>query len=877
MKNHPKVSKSLVFLLAASSGLAVANNGNVQTKAEPINNRPAQLWFVELVGKPVAAQKTTAMAARSSVMREQDSVRNRATQAGIAYRERFAFNTLWNGFSVAADNANIGKMATLPGVKAVYPVFNVALPKIPKSATKGKNASLDMASALAMTGADIVQNSLGYTGQGVKVGVIDTGIDYDHPDLGGGCFGAGCKVIGGYDFVGDAYDAGTNPNPVEDGDPDDCNGHGTHVAGIVGATGAVKVKGVAPAASLAAYRVFGCDGSTSTDIMIKAMERAYADGMQVVNMSIGSSFQYPDYPSATAADNLVARGVTVAVSAGNSGTSGLFAAGAPSVGRNVISTASFENTQITQPAFKAFETANAANNQLVGFNPAAGAPLATDSTAPLLRTGTTASTTDACSALPAGSLTGAVALIRRGGCLFYTKAINAQNAGAVGVVIYNNVSGGFNVTVAGAPAVTVPVATITSTDGTALDARIVAGGTSMTWDKMLTASNPNPLGGTISYFSSFGLSYTLDLKPDLGAPGGSIYSTFPIERGSYASLNGTSMAAPHIAGAAALLLEAKPGTLPDMVKTRLINSADPALQPGSASLDNVHRQGGGLLDIDDAILAKTLVKPNRIALGEGRATPFVQYVQIENQNATAATYDLANAPALASSGVLFTAATAEHNLANFATVVFNTPTVTVPAGGKVLVRATITPPVTPLKGIYGGYITVSQHEAAPAQAGSQQAITGPVFRVPYAGFIGDYQAVTVLAPTIYNLPCLAKESGGFLYCQAASPAPVFTMSGSDIPWAVYHLDYAAKAFNLQVFKEDNTLLGSILKTNGYGSNSSADGAFVFSWDGTINSSAVADGNYKFKLTVLKPLGNASKPAESETWTSPVFTINRAIP
>lgn len=861
MKKRSKLSQGLVFLMAASSGLALANNGNVQTKAEPINNRPAQLWFVELVGKPVAAQKTTAMAARTNVMREQDSVRSRAQQARIAYRERFAFNTLWNGFSVAADKANIGKMATLPGVKAVYPVFNVELPPIPKSATKGKNASLDMASALVMTGADIVQNTLGFTGAGVKVGIIDTGIDYDHPDL-GGCFGAGCKVIGGYDFVGDAYDAGTNPNPVEDNNPDDCNGHGTHVAGIVGATGAVKVKGVAPAASLAAYRVFGCNGSTSTDIMIKAMERAYADGMQVVNMSIGSSSQYPDYPSATAADNLVARGVTVVASAGNSGADGLFVTGAPAVGRNVISVASFENTQITQPAFKAFETGNVVNNQSVGFNPAVGAPLATDSTAPLLRTGTTASTTDACSALPGGSLAGAVALIRRGTCTFYAKTINAQNAGAVGVVLYNNVAGALNPTVAGVPAVAIPVAAISGTDGGVLDTRIATGPTSITWDKTLTATNPNPLGGTISSFSSLGLSYTLDLKPDLGAPGGGIYSTFPIELGSYASLSGTSMASPHIAGAAALLLQAKPGTLPDKVKTLLINSADPALQTGSAGLDNVHRQGGGLLDIDDAILAKTLVKPNRIALGESLATPFVQYVQIENQNATAATYDLANAPALASSGVLFTEAAAAHNLSSAATVIFNTPTVTVPAGGKVLVRATITPPATPLKGIYGGYITLTQ------QGGGQ------VFRVPYAGFIGDYQAVTVLAPTANNLPCLAKVSGGSFTCQAASPAPVFSMVGADTPYAIVHLDYAAKAFNLQVFKEDNTLVGSILKTNGLGSNSTANGAFGFSWDGTINNLAVANGNYKFKLTVLKPLGNASKPAESEIWTSPVFTITR---
>ena len=107
------------------------------------------------------------------------------------------------------------------------------------------------------------------------------------------------RVIMGWDFVGDAYNADStspsyNPVPVPDPYPDDCNGHGTHVAGIVGANGAVK--GVAPDVTFGAYRVFGCEGSTTADIMIAAMERALADDMQVLNMSIGSAFQWPGVP-----------------------------------------------------------------------------------------------------------------------------------------------------------------------------------------------------------------------------------------------------------------------------------------------------------------------------------------------------------------------------------------------------------------------------------------------------------------------------------------------------------------------------------------------------------------------------------------------------
>jgi len=188
------------------------------------------------------------------------------------------------------------KIARMPGVKAMYPVEVVARP-----VTQASGSTPDDAGSLGMIGADIAQNQLGLTGQGVKVGIIDTGIDIDHPAFGGsGVPGTtpfpNARVIAGYDLVGDAYDAaGTTPaelTPVPDPVPDDCAGHGTHVSGIVGANGG-GVKGVAPKASLAMYRVFGCVGSTADDVILEALERAYADGMQVINQSLGSGRQWP--------------------------------------------------------------------------------------------------------------------------------------------------------------------------------------------------------------------------------------------------------------------------------------------------------------------------------------------------------------------------------------------------------------------------------------------------------------------------------------------------------------------------------------------------------------------------------------------------------
>ncbi|MCB0913815.1 MAG: S8 family serine peptidase, partial [Propionibacteriaceae bacterium] len=276
-----------------------------------------------------------------------------ARAAGVKFKERRAFDTLFNGFSVEVDTANRAKLLRLKGVKAMYPVQIIERPAV---AQAGDSAP-DLAFALSLTGADIAQNQLGLSGAGVKVGIIDTGIDIDHPAFGGsGTPGTtpfpSARVIAGYDLVGDNYNAGGTPEqqiPVPDENPDDCGGHGTHVAGIVGADGG-GLKGVAPGVTFGAYRVFGCAGSSSSDVIVEALERAYADGMQVINQSLGAARQWPQYPTAQASSRLTAKGVVMVASTGNNGPlgsspDGLWAAGAPGTGSKVIATASFDNAQ----------------------------------------------------------------------------------------------------------------------------------------------------------------------------------------------------------------------------------------------------------------------------------------------------------------------------------------------------------------------------------------------------------------------------------------------------------------------------------------------------------------------------------------------------
>ncbi len=875
----------LVLIALAGFCLAQTDSGQV-VQVEPLQPAPSgetgvmtdetpSLWFVELSSPPTADG-----ASLTTVKAQKDAFRAYARQTGLQYKERFAFNTLWNGFSVSIPPSELGKLRTMPGVKAIYPMDIIRVPETTPS-------DPELWTSLAMIGADIAQSELGYTGKGINVAVVDTGIDYDHKALGGDGVARSnstvfptSRVITGWDFVGDAFNADPaspayDPDPVPDPYPDDCAGHGTHVSGIIGANDPTNgLNGVAPEVNFGAYRVFGCAGSTTGDIMIAAMERALADGMQVLNMSIGSAYQWPQYPTAMAANRLVNKGVVVVASIGNNGANGLYSAGAPGVGEKVIGVASFDNVALALNYFTI-----SPDDTKIGFTPATGSPLPpTSGTYPMARTGTATTTNDACSALPAGSLAGKVALIRRGTCSFYQKAFNAQSAGAIGVVLYNNASGRVSPTVAGSPPITIPVVAVSDTEGGLIDSRLAVGPVSLTLTDQISFF-PNPqTGNLISSFSSYGLSPDLALKPDIGAPGGYIWSTFPLELGGYASLSGTSMASPHVAGAAALLLQAKPKTKAEAVRGILQNSAVPKPwwgNPALGFLDNVSRQGAGMLQIDKAILSTTVITPAKVSTGESQAGPYVQKFTITNSSSAAVTYNLSSVNALSVANT-FSPGFYTSN----ASVAFSAPSVTVPANKTATVTATINPATGPDKAQYGGYIKLTP------QGG------GEPLRVPFAGFVGDYQSIQALAPTPYGFPWLAVLIGGSYYQVTGPDDWVYSMTGVDVPYILVHLDHHVRQLQVTVFDEAGDPLHPVFSdafSEDYiGRNSTSTGFFALAWDGTrIQSNGyngvgytkyftkpVPNGQYRLVVKALKALGNPSNPADWETWTSPVVAIAR---
>ncbi len=858
-------ARASALLLAFGLATASAQESVPAGEAEATGTR----WFVELSGAPTADGNTLA-----KVRAEKAAFKKAAKAAGISFTERRAFDVLFNGYSVDISSANRRKLSQLSGVKALYPVIKVDAPAPEQAA----GAAPDLVSAITMTGAQVAQDDRGLSGNGIKVGIIDTGIDIDHPAFGGGGVPGNTgfpstRVVSGYDFVGDNYNAagtGAQLTPVPDTNPDDCAGHGSHVAGIVGADGG-GLKGVAPGVKFGAYRVFGCVGSTESDIILAALERAYADGMKVINQSLGSGRQWPQYPTAQASSRLVNKGIVMVASIGNNGPGGsspdaLFAAGAPGVGAKVIGVASYDNAQ------RSFIV----NGTSYGYNAATGSPLApTSGSLPMSRTGTTTTADDACLPLAAGSVTGTAVLVRRGTCSFFIKATNAQNAGAAAVVLYNNQAGAINATVAGVPAITIPVVGITAAQGATLNGLIAAGATTLTWTDDYV-SFPFGTGGLISGFSSFGLPPDLTFKPNLGAPGGGIFSAYPLELGGAATLSGTSMSSPHVAGGVALLLEAKPKYSAGSMKARLQNSADAKNWSGNASLgllDHAFRQGAGMLDIIGTLDATTLIEPSEIAAGESAAGPTSVAVTVRNDGTNAVTYDLSHVSGVAAGPN--TMSGASYNITGVfdapATVSFDVPSVLVPANGSATFNVTITAnSALPDRSLYGGYVVLTP------QGG------GATYSVPFAGFKGDYQSTQVLTPTANGFPWLAKLGGGTFTNQPSGAT--YSLAAGDIPYFLMHLDHPSRRIRLEAFGAGTGTSWHRVSDDQYVTRSSTPGGFfAFTWDGTTftgkgkNPSqiyVVPDGQYVVKVSVLKALGDESNPAHWETWTSPTITIDR---
>lgn len=818
-------------------------------------------YLVQVKGTP-SLQGGSARSLRSA----QDSVQKAAKDADAPFTVDRSFTRGWSGMSVTMDDADVATLRSVPGVEAVFPVLSVEAPEPADAAPEDEYGN-------AMTGADVLQSVDGLTGDGVRVAVIDSGIDYNNPDLGGSGTDdetadfPNTRVVGGYDYVGDDYDSSKGVPAEPDAYPDDCGGHGTHVAGIIGADG--EVTGVAPEADLLAYRIFGCDGTSDTDVILAAMEQAQADGVDVVNMSLGASFMtWQDYPTAQMADAMVAAGTTVVISAGNSGASGTFSSGAPGVSAGAITVASVDNTHRRSP----YGTAAGADR---GYAAAVGA--ATPPTSGELalvaagEAGTPASLACDPAAVTPATGEGQALLVARGTCSFREKALAGEAAGYDAVILYNNAPGSLSPTVEGDPALGIPVVMLSQADGLALQEALAAGDVTWAWQEGSTVLE-NETAGLVSDFSSYGLTAELQLKPDIAAPGGSIWSTLPLEEGGHGAMSGTSMAAPHVAGAAALLLENRPELSPADVKAVMMSTADPltwSLMPDQGYLEPVHRQGAGLLDLVAAAHSTTRVAEPSISLGEGEDGPRTVTVSVANDSDAERTYQVGVRHGIATGPT--TMDPAFYDAEGVAEP--GADTLTVPAHGTAELPVTLGEDFGEDGIIYGGWITLT---------GTDEDLV-----VPFAGLSGDYQALTVLEDAGVGVPALGVADADGNVSLDPEGGHAYTMQGDDVPYLAYHLAYPVERFEVRAYRVTkggskvmvNPSVGHVTAGDHLGRT---EGPEVWAWDGTYalkneKTKTVPNGTYELELRVLKPLGDAGTASDWETWSSPRFTIENPTP
>ncbi|KAH7336342.1 subtilase [Rhexocercosporidium sp. MPI-PUGE-AT-0058] len=555
-------------------------------------------------------------------------------------------SVVFNGASIQTDIYTLDTLLELPEVANVWPNHIIQLaPPVPQGFSDGATAA--EYSSHNTTGVNKL-HQMGIFGEGVVVGIVDTGTWYDHPALGGG-FGPGFKVAKGHDFVGNE-DYPNSGEQAPDDDPKDQQGHGTHVAGII-AGKTDTWSGVAPAATLYSYKVFSLAGSTDTATLIDAFLTAYNDGVDIITASIGGTSGWSTNAWAEVASRLVDEGVVVTIAAGNSGEAGPFFGSTGAAGENVVAVASVDSEDIAATPFNAtFSLDGASNETTAGYLPATYFFSNKIVDWPIVPLNFNTSTTDdACTPYPAGTrrLDGVIPLVRRGTCTFATKQSNLYALGANYVLVYNNAA---TLISPYTDNVDNLLGMISAEAGAAIIATIKAGG-NVTADFSVNPGSvvglPNAFGGRPSTFTSWGALYDLKMKPDVAAPGGAIYSTWLNNK--FTLLSGTSMACPYVAGVAALYISAHGGrkvhgnSFAKFLSKRLISSG--ASLPWSNGTDTVFgytasvaQVGNGLINAFKVVNYTTTLEFEKFELND--TSQFSRYhdVTVTNTGSKAVTY-----------------------------------------------------------------------------------------------------------------------------------------------------------------------------------------------------------------------------------------------
>lgn len=873
---------------------------------------------------------------QNDVTTEQQSVKSQIDRLDLDVTYHETFSTVMNGMSLELAYEDVHTLERMPSVRSVERVNEYNRP----------DDRIDMTSSNEMTKAIHTHENYGFLGDGMVVGVIDTGVDPDHQDFilpddaemaltetdVGSFTGPGKwfseKVPYGYNYMDSNHE-------ILDLAPD-ASSHGMHVAGTVGANGDPDegIRGVAPNAQILALKVFGNDPAIPTtygDIYVKAIDDALALGVDVLNLSLGSpaGFVSEANPEQRAVERAQENGVIVTISAGNSDAFGsgfmdmhpefeqalpkppsasnpdIGVVGAPSISANSFSVASSENTELTMDALE-YEVNDETGTMVYGSYSDADPVETLDGAKEVVFAGLGGPED-----FDDVDVDGNIALMIRGEYAFTDKTLNAQANGAVASIIYNNEAGTINMM--SDPDIHIPHLFMLNEDGTQLAEWVTQGEEVLLSFDGLTDAITSPTAGEMSAFTSWGLTPNLDFKPEVTAPGGNILST--LQDGEYGLMSGTSMAAPNVAGASALVLERIHESMDlegpaksSMVKTMLMNTAVPKVDLGFTnemtdftSYYSPRRQGAGDIDIHAAVSTPATAVESET--GEAK----VALREIGNDTAMAITLDNHEDDEL----VYDLDATVQTDM------VFNDPAYGYQLGGDMYTLES-----SPLEGVDVSFfhngeevseITVAAGESADVtiemnlddamtyDAAAQsfidvddafengyfvdgfiwlhdQSDEHPSLTVPFAGFNGDFGALPIMDSPIYSdvgesyygYTSLINADFEFLGndpltgLEGAEDRAAFSPDVTPI-MPVLSLLRNAKSMQFSILDEEGnhlrTLRSAKDQVKNYYDGGLADPFHVFenaAWDGTAGGERVEDGWYYYQITATPDFPDADE-------------------
>jgi len=560
------------------------------------------------------------------------------------------------------------------------------------------------------------------------------------------------------------------------------------------------VSGVAYESTLMSYRIFGCNGSTDDEVIIKALTKAYNDGCDVITLSLGGPDGWSNGAGSVVASRLAAKGRVVTIAAGNEGAEGAWYTSSPANGHDVISIGSVDNTEVFYNTLTLSGVTHDPMPYLLDAESTGGfAPLDVTGEWPLYALSTDLTiTNDACEPLAASvpDLSKFIVVVRRGTCNFSIKLANVAAKGAKAVLFANNGGVFGSLSFNG----TIPAVIVDTADGDYLVNQIKAkvdvkisfpqeGG-------VITVASET--GGMSSEFSTYGPTNDGYFKPAVSAPGGRIMATWPTTLGSWIVISGTSMATPHVAGIAGLLLQAKGKNAATAKSIRtLLQTTSTTIshdKADGAPINTLAQAGAGLVNVANALNYKTQLSVGQFELNDTANWKADHTFEIKNTGKAAVTYKISHVPAGTAQTIdpAFGIAVPYPLtlMSEFAGLKLSTKSVTVQPGKTAKVTAKFTPPT----GVNAkAYPVVSGH--IQVQGGSE------ILKVSYIGTAANLKDITSLDGSAQffgtRTPLLLDSAGA-----DHVPGTEYTLVDGNAPSVLFRLAFGTPRLVVDLVSKD---------------------------------------------------------------------------